>query len=74
MKTYVSIHNLVEVVNSFISGQNILTRYLNMTGIAAKYVPHLLTDMQQENHINVHQDLQENIQRPAVPYKGHHMP
>ena len=54
MKTCVSTHKLVDVVNSFTQSHGILTRDLCKTWIAAKSVPHLLNDVQQQNDITVH--------------------
>lgn len=54
MKTCVSTHKLVEVVKSFTPSCSILTNDLCKTWITAKSVPHLLTDVQQQNDIIVH--------------------
>jgi hypothetical protein len=64
---------LAEVVNSFIPGQSSLTRDPCKSWIAAKSMPHLLIDVQQENHINVHQDLEKKLQRSTVTFEGHHV-
>jgi hypothetical protein len=73
MKICDSIHKLVEVVNSFIPSQSSLTRSLCKSWIAAKSVPHPLTDVQQENHINVQKDLEKKLQRSTVTFEGHHV-
>ena len=46
-------------MNSFAPSQSILTRDLGKAWIAAKSVHYLLTDVQQQNHINVHQNLKK---------------
>ena len=66
MKTCVSTHKLVEVVNSFTRSHSILTRDLWKTWIAAKSVPHLLNDVQQQNDLTVHQNIKKKLQRTTV--------
>jgi len=40
---------------------------------AAKFMPCLLTDKQQQNQVNVHKDVQETLPRdPKFLSKGHH--
>jgi hypothetical protein len=65
MKTCVSTHKLVEEVNSFTSSHSITTRDLCRTRIAAKSVPHLLTDVQQQNDISVHQTIKKKTAKKA---------
>jgi len=46
---------------SRISCQQILTEYLNMKRVSAKFVPWLLTEDQKKNRLNVCYDLREQI-------------
>jgi len=66
MKTCVSTHKLVEVVDSFTRSHSILTRDLCKTWIAAKSVSHLLNDVQQQTDITVLQNIKKKLQRTTV--------
>jgi len=46
---------------SFGSSQAILTAKLNMHHIAAKFVPHVLTEGQKANHVNISQELPDRV-------------
>jgi hypothetical protein len=43
--------------------QSTVKENLNAHRIAAKFVPHLLSEEHKENHVNTCQDLQESLER-----------